>query len=113
MSKSKNRNIRKVYRLNAEEASLLSEKAAKTCLCEADLIRFLLAGYEPRAAPPKEFYESMKAIRKIGNTLNQLTAKAHTLGYIDMPKLDMALKELYDFEAEIEDTFLLPERSNE
>ena len=105
--------IIKAFRLDSKEAADLKEKSARACMSESSLVRHLIAGYEPRAAPPKEFYESMKAIRKIGNTLNQLTAKAHTLGYIDMPKLDIALKELYDFEAEIEDTFLLPERSRE
>ena len=113
MSRPKNRSIRKVYRLNKKEAEILARKAEQTCLCEADLVRFLLAGYEPREAPPKEFYDSLNELRSIGNSLNQIAAKAHTLGYIDTPKLDDALRRLYIFEADIEDTYLLPERSSD
>lgn len=103
----------KAFRLDAKETEQLRIKAEKVCMTESALVRSLIADFEPREAPPKEFFEGLKEIRAVGNSLNQIAAKAHTLGYIDTPKLDKALQDLYKFEAMIEEKILLPERSED
>ena len=43
--------------------------------------------YEPREKPDGRFYDAMQNLSAIGNNINQLAAKAHTLGFIDVPML--------------------------
>ena len=53
------------------------------CLSEAGLIRLLIRGYEPKEKPDDRFYDVMRELSSIGNNINQLAAKANTLGFID------------------------------
>ena len=75
------RNIQKIVRLSRDEAQDLQKKAKKACLSEAGLIRLLLRGYEPREKPDERFYDVMRELSAIGNNINQLAAKANTLGF--------------------------------
>lgn len=81
------RNIQKIVRFNREEAQDLAAKAKKACLSEAGLIRLLIRGYEPKEKPDDRFYDVMRELSSIGNNINQLAAKANTLGFIDAPML--------------------------
>lgn len=47
----------------------------------------LLKGYEPREKPDERFYDVMRELSAIGNNINQLAAKANTLGFVDAPQL--------------------------
>ena len=105
-----NKRTKKQFWLNDKQVELLRDKANRTGLTESDLIRFLIEGYSPKEKPGKEFYDAMYQVRKIGNTLNQIAAKANTLNYIDVKELEKALEDLYKFEVEIEDAFILPEK---
>ena len=40
----------------------------------------LIRDYEPREKPDKRFYVAMQEMYAIGNNLNQLAAKANSLG---------------------------------
>ena len=44
-------------------------------------------GYEPREKPDERFYDVMRELSAIGNNINQLAAKANTLGFVDAPQL--------------------------
>ena len=103
------RNIRKQIWVNQEEAEELKRKASTTCLSEAALIRFLLRGFHPKEKPDDKFYEAMRQLSGIANNLNQLAAKAHSLGFIDAQKLDEEVIRWHQFQADIERTFLRPE----
>ena len=81
------RNIQKIVRLSRDEAQDLQKKAKKACLSEAGLIRLLLRGYEPREKPDERFYDVMRELSAIGNNINQLAAKANTLGFADATQL--------------------------
>lgn len=96
------RTIKKQIWLNREEAQSLKKKSKKACLTEAALIRLLLNGYEPREAPGEEMIVFTREISRLGNSLNQLAAKANSLGYIDAPKLDEELKKLHKFQMDFE-----------
>ena len=105
------RNIQKIVRLSRDEAQDLQKKAKKACLSEAGLIRLLLRGYEPREKPDERFYDVMREISSIGNNINQLAVKANALGFVDAPQLKKEAERWHKFQADIERTYLRPDKS--
>lgn len=105
------RNIQKIVRFSRDEAQDLQKKAKKACLSEAGLIRLLLRGYEPREKPDERFYDVMRELSSIGNNINQLAVKANTLGFVDAPQLKKEAGRWHKFQADIERTYLRPDKS--
>ena len=105
------RNIQKIVRFSRDEAQDLQKKAKKACLSEAGLIRLLLRGYEPREKPDERFYDVMRELSSIGNNINQLAVKANTLGFVDAPQLKKEAERWHKFQADIERTYLRPDRA--
>lgn len=105
------RNIQKIVRFSRDEAQDLQKKAKKACLSEAGLIRLLLRGYEPREKPDERFYDVMRELSSIGNNINQLAVKANTLGFVDAPLLKKEAERWHKFQADIERTYLRPDKS--
>ena len=105
------RNIQKIVRFSRDEAQDLQKKAKKACLSEAGLIRLLLRGYEPREKPDERFYDVMSELSSIGNNINQLAAKANALGFVDAPQLKKEAERWHKFQADIERTYLRPDKS--
>lgn len=106
------RSIEKHILMTKAEAQDLRKKAKKACLSEAALIRLLVKGYEPREKPDDRFYDVMKELSAIGNNLNQLTAKANTLGFVDAPLLKKEAEKWNKFQCDIERHFLRPKKSD-
>lgn len=100
--------IKKQFWLSEMDAADLKRKAQKCGLTETTVIRLLLHGYEPREKPDERFYAAMQEMCAIGNNLNQLTAKAHKLGFMDAPMLHELSKNFAQFQLKIEQQFLLP-----
>ena len=107
----KRRTVKKQFWFSRDEAQDLQKKAKKTCLTEAALVRLLVRGYEPKERPDERFYDVMRQLSSIGNNINQLAAKAHTLGFIDVPMLKNEANRWHRFQADIEATFLRPAES--
>lgn len=105
------RNIQKIVRFSRDEAQDLQKKAKKACLSEAGLIRLLLQGYEPREKPDERFYDVMRELSSIGNNINQLAVKANALGFVDAPQLKKEAERWHKFQADIERTYLRPDKS--
>ena len=105
------RNIQKIVRFSRDEAQDLQKKAKKACLSEAGLIRLLLRGYEPREQPDERFYDVMRELSSIGNNINQLADKANALGFVDAPQLKKEAERWHKFQADIERTYLRPDKS--
>ena len=105
------RNIPKIVRYSRDEAQDLQKKAKKACLSEAGLIRLLLRGYEPREKPDERFYDVMRELSSIGNNINQLAVKANALGFVDVPQLKKEAERWHKFQADIERTYLRPDKS--
>ena len=105
------RNIQKIVRFSRDEAQDLQKKAKKACLSEAGLIRLLLRGYEPREKPDERFYDVMRELFSIGNNINQLAVKANALGFVDAPQLKKEAERWHKFQADIERTYLRPDKS--
>ncbi|WP_439330295.1 plasmid mobilization protein [Eubacterium maltosivorans] len=109
--KMRKRNIQKIVRFSRDEAQDLQKKAKKACLSEAGLIRLLLRGYEPREKPDESFYDVMRELSSIGNNINQLAVKANALGFVDAPQLKKEAERWHKFQADIERTYLRPNKS--
>lgn len=105
------RNIQKIVRFSRDEAQDLQKKAKKACLSEAGLIRLLLRGYEPREKPDERFYDVMRELSSIGNNINQLAVKANALSFVDAPQLKKEAERWHKFQADIERTYLRPDKS--
>ena len=105
------RNIQKIVRFSRDEPQDLQKKAKKACLSEAGLIRLLLRGYEPREKPDERFYDVMRELSSIGNNINQLAVKANALGFVDAPQLKKEAERWHKFQADIERTYLRPDKS--
>lgn len=106
------RTIEKHILLNREEAQDLQKKAKKACLSEGALLRLLLKGYSPKEQPDERFYDVMRELSSIGNNINQLAAKANSLGFVDAVQLSKEAERWHKFQADIEREFLRPEKSD-
>lgn len=107
----RNRNIKKQIWINRTENKILKEKARKVGLSEAELIRNLIIGFEPKEKPDNRFYEVMRDMRAIGNNLNQIARKANSLNYIDFQSYQFEAKKWNEFILEIKKEFLLPQQN--
>ena len=106
------RSIEKHILMNKAEAQDLQRKAKKACLSEGGLIRLLIKGYEPKEKPDDRFYDVMQELSSIGNNINQLAVKANALGYVDTLMIKKEAERWHKFQADIERTFLRPDRSD-
>ena len=107
-----NKRIKKQFWLSPNEVKELKHKAELVGISEKAVIRLLIRGFEPREKPDRDFYESMRQLSNIGNNINQLAAKAHSLGFIDAPMLKNEALRWHRFQADVEATFLRPQQSN-
>lgn len=107
-----NKRIKKQFWLSPQEAAELKRKAELAGISETAVIRLLIRGYEPREKPDGRFYEAMRNLSAIGNNINQLAAKANTLGFVDAPQLKKEAERWHKFQADVERTFLRPDKSD-
>lgn len=63
-------------------------------------------------SPDERFYDVMRELSAIGNNINQLAAKANTLGFVDAPQLKKEAERWHKFQADVERTFLRPDKSD-
>lgn len=87
------RNVEILFRLNRKEAENLDKKVKKSGLSREAYLRQLIAGVVPKDAPPPDYYSMMRELHKVGNNLNQIAQKAHTLNVIDVKRYDEAVRE--------------------
>lgn len=73
-------------------------------------LRQLIEGVVPRDAPPPDYYAMTRELYRIGNNLNQIAAKAHTLQVMDVQRYDKAVEEFREAVKQITDAVVLPER---
>ena len=68
------RDVKKQFMMTEAEAKDFARKAEGACMSEARLIRMLVAGFVPPAAPDDRFYEAMEEVRSFYDRLQQITA---------------------------------------
>lgn len=75
------RNIKITFRLNAKEHQRLKKCVKKTGLSQETYIRTLLNGYAPKEMPPPDYHGMMRELNAIGNSINQIAARANATGF--------------------------------
>ncbi len=75
------RNIKITFRLNAKEHQRLKKNVKKTGLSQETYIRTLLDGYAPKELPPPDYHSMMRELNAIGNSINQIAARANATGF--------------------------------
>ena len=69
--------------LDEKENRLLEDKAAQAGLSKSAYFRKMLLGQEIKSLPPMDLYDVLKELRQINNNINQIAAKANSIGFID------------------------------
>ena len=81
-------------RLTPEEKETLTEKAKLARLSREEFCRRILNGATVKEAPSVDVRQLLRQMRHIGGNLNQLLARANTVGFIDTIQLNKDLAEL-------------------
>lgn len=87
------RNIKITFRLNAKEHQRLKKCVKKTGLSQETYIRTLLAGYVPKELPPPDYHAMMRELNAIGNSINQIAARANATGFFLAEEYAMYMQE--------------------
>lgn len=78
-------------RFTKDELDTLTKKARKTTFSREGYSRAVLNGSVVHEAPPAEFYEVIRELRRTGSNINQILKLAQTKGLLDVPRLRRAL----------------------
>ena len=102
------RNKRREFVMNEREAKELSLKAQKACMSESHLIRLLISGYHPPAAPDGRFYDYLN---KLIDVAEKMELRSEQIMDLDCSKtLDEMSKEIFTLCSEIRRRYLRGER---
>ena len=104
-----NRTIEIKVRLNRKEAEALNKRVKKSRLSREGYLRHLINGSVPREAPPPDYYSMMRELYRIGNSLNQVAQKAHTLNVIDVQRYDAGVRQFETAVKKITEAVVLPQ----
>ena len=77
------RNIEFHFMLTESEAKDLKGRAAKCGLSVQSYLRSLSQNKPIKEQPSADYLAILKALEKIGDNMNQIAAKANTLGFVD------------------------------
>ncbi len=69
--------------LNDEEYEAIMDKQARSGLKKQPFFRAVLAGAQIKEQPPAQYHEVLKELRRIGNNINQIAARANATGETD------------------------------
>lgn len=80
--------------LNDKEYNTLKMNVEKSGLSQEAFLRKVLNGYQIKEFPPLDFRELIRQICSVGNSLNQIAAKANSLHMLDADKYQQNYKQL-------------------
>ena len=103
------RTIEIKVRLNRKEAEALNKRVKKSRLSREAYLRHLINGVVPRDAPPPDYFSMMRELHGIGNNLNQIAQKAHTLNVMDVQRYDTAVRQFDAAVRKITEAVILPQ----
>ena len=104
------RNVHVQFWLDRKEAEALQKKVERSGLSREAYLRHLISGVVPREAPPPDYFAMMRELHGIGNNLNQIAQKAHTLNVMDTQRYDAACRKLEDAICTITKAVIFPEK---
>ena len=102
------RNVHIQFWLDKKEAEAFQKKVKRSGLSREAYLRHLVNGLEPQDAPPPDYYAMMRELHGIGNNLNQIAAKAHTLNALDVQRYDEACRKIDTAVKKITEAVILP-----
>ena len=102
------RNVHVQLWLDRKEAEVLQKKVKRSGLSREAYLRHLISGLVPQDAPPPDYFSMMRELHGIGNNLNQIAQKAHTLNVMDVQRYDAACRKLDDAIRAITEAVSLP-----
>ena len=105
----RNRGKTIVVRFSDEELFALDSKVRKTSLSREAYIRAVLSDTVPVELPPIDYVSLIKELNRIGRNLNQIAAKAHSLGLLNYKEFQ-AEAEKVDFVVDTMLASLRPQR---
>jgi hypothetical protein len=82
------RNCEIKLRLTKTELQNLDKKSAATGMSREGYMRTVLGGYAPVCVPPMDFFNLVNELRAIGNSMDQIAQRAHTLRFIDVQQYE-------------------------
>ena len=91
--------------LNEDENQILENLCKRLRVNRSVLIRALILGKRLVEAPPVDYKQFIIELRRVGTNLNQLTAKANSIGFIDSDECRTVLNEVRSLEADISKYF--------
>lgn len=98
------------FRVNAEEQELLQQNAKKCRLSIAKYLRFLIRRYVPKEQPTIEYKTLIRELHAIGNSMNQIAAKANTTGFFLKEQYAENVQKLNAAVLDIQKAVTLPEK---
>ena len=104
------RNVHVQLWLDRKEAEVLQKKVKRSGLSREAYLRHLISGVVPREAPSPDYFSMMRELHGIGNNLNQIAQKAHTLNVMDVQRYDDACRKLEEAICAITEAVILPEK---
>lgn len=103
------RNNSYLFRLTKKEAQDFNKKVKKSGLSRESFIRAMIAGYQLHEKPDEEFYQVMRQMSALGNSMNQIAKKTNALGFVDAPAYEREVQKLHKLQLEIKKKFLVPD----
>lgn len=67
--------------LSEQEYAFFKRQIKRSGLSQEGYLRMLISGYVPRELPPIEYHQLMRQLLAIGNSLNQIAARANATGF--------------------------------
>lgn len=102
------RNIQVMVHLDNKEFQTLMKKVRKTGVSRETYIRQLINGYIPKELPPPDYHSMMRELNAIGNSINQIAARANATGFFLAEDYAVYMKELRRITLDIQKAVLLP-----
>lgn len=104
------RKIKKQFWCNEKEDNALKDKASRCGITEAAFMRLVIMGIVPKEKPDKAFYDVMRNLSSMTNSLNQVAAKANSRDFVDVPLLMKTIRNIEKMQDDLHEYFIKPDR---
>ena len=92
------------------ERDVFDRRVKKSGLSRSVYLRHLIKNLVPTDKPPPDYFSMMRKLNAIGNNLNQVAQKAHTLNVIDVRRYEENVVALDRAIIEITNAVMLPRK---
>ncbi len=99
------RDVNLHLRLTAKENELLTHLSNLTRCSKSQVLRDLLHGATLMEAPPIDYFDLLREVRRVGVNLNQLTRYVNEKRFVDSWKWDEALADIRAIEKKMNEAF--------